>query len=267
MAPRIFCVAATEAPVVAVFRRGPSHWAHIGRWDLDAGRYEPGAWLRGRVFPRRSDLSPDGKYLCYFAHQPDATWEHGDAYVAVSRLPWLRALHAFPTTGTWTRGYRFTTDGTGDVVPGLPTPYRLNAISVEQFATERRRGWTEAADSPRRHPDDMWDERRNARLCKPQPHGSHVLRVHSVGSAGGEFDQGVDGLHTRYSLEFDDRVIELAELQWADWTTDGRLLVATRAGVLEIREVDGDKAEVVFAADLAGLDPSPQAAPAWARQW
>lgn len=118
--PRIYCIPAADAPVVAVFRRGPSNWAHVGRWDLAAGRYEPGAWLGGRLFPRRSDLSPDGQYLCYFAHKPSATWEHGEAYVAISKLPWLTALHSFPTCGTWTRGYCFTEAGE----PAIPRVLR-----------------------------------------------------------------------------------------------------------------------------------------------
>jgi hypothetical protein len=83
--PRIYCIPATKAAIVAVFRRGPTQWTHVGRWDLAGQRYEPGAWLLGRLFPRRSDLSPDGRFLCYFAHKPGATWKQGDAYVAVSK--------------------------------------------------------------------------------------------------------------------------------------------------------------------------------------
>src|SRR5262245_48312523 len=33
-APRIFCIPATRAPIVAVLRRGPSAWSHLGKWDL-----------------------------------------------------------------------------------------------------------------------------------------------------------------------------------------------------------------------------------------
>ena len=190
--PRIYCIPATAAPVVAVFRRGPTNWAHVGRWDPVTGRYEPGAWLAGRLFPRRSDLSPDGQYLCYFAHKPSATWEHGDAYVAISKLPWLTALHSFPTCGTWTRGYSFTTDGgLEDPEPAaLPIPYGLRSIPAIQFATERRRGWTEAPDSPARDPKDAWDQHRNARMRKLQPNGPRVLCVESLGWAGGEFGAG-----------------------------------------------------------------------------
>ena len=152
--PRIYCIPATAAPIVAVFRRGPTNWSHVGRWDLGERRYEAGAWLGGRIFPRRSDLSPDGRFLCYFAHKPSAAWEHGEAYVALSKVPWLTALHAFRTCGTWTRGYYFTEadDDENPAETNLPIPYGLRSIPVIQFANERRRGWEEATDSPHATP-------------------------------------------------------------------------------------------------------------------
>ncbi|CAK6694314.1 hypothetical protein BBFGKLBO_01618 [Synechococcus sp. CBW1107] len=164
--PRIYCIPATEAPVIAVFRRGPSNWSHVGRWDLAERRYEPGAWFRGRIFPRRSDLSPDGRFLSYFAHKPSAIWEYGETYVAVSKLPWLTALAALRTCGTWTRGFYFTEDQDNQILQGrqLPIPYGLAPIPVVQFANERRRGWTETEDSPRRAQDDAGDHPRNARI-------------------------------------------------------------------------------------------------------
>ena len=217
VAPRIYCIPATEAPMVAVVRRGPTQWSQVGGWDLAQGRYEPGAWMRGRIFPRRSDLSPDGCFLCYFAHKRSSTWEHGETYVAVSKLPWLSALHTFGTCGTWTRGYYFTGDGgcedTEDAK--LPIPYDLRSIPVAQFANERRRGWEEAPDCPPRDPEDIWDQRRNARMRKRQPEGNHMLCIESVGWAGGEFgvDQAVDGLNVRYSLESDGNLQLLDDLQ------------------------------------------------------
>lgn len=268
--PRIYCIPATEASIVAVFRRGPTNWAHVGRWDITNGTYEPGAWLGGRLFPRRSDLSPDGKYLCYFAHKPSATWELGEAYVAISKLPWLTALHAFATCGTWTRGYSFTSDGSGGQAdPPLPIPYGLKASRAEQFATERRRGWEEAPDCPARDPRDTWDERRNVRMRKRQPDGSRWLCVESVGSVGGEFSlgQSVDGMCVLYSLEADGQVALLDEFQWADWDRDGRLLVATKSGHLQIHCVGAAGMPVVCDVDLSQLDPAPSAAPAWATRW
>jgi hypothetical protein len=270
-APRIYCIPATSAPVVAVLRRGPTEWSHAGRWELREMRYEPGAWLHGRIFPRRSDLSPDGRFLCYFAQKPGADWEHGETYVAVSKLPWLAALHAFGTCGTWTRGYHFTGPDAGEhpEAARLPIPFGLRSTPAVQFATERRRGWEEAPDSPLRDPKDLWDQRRNARMRKPRPGGGGVLCLESLGVAGGEFgvDQAVDGLRVAYSLEADGEIQLLEDIQWADWDLEGRLLVATRSGSLQIRRLEGDRSEILFDEDLSGLEPNPAPAPAWARRW
>src|SRR5262245_42285468 len=268
---RIYCITAAEAPIAAVFRRGPTHWSHVGQWDLAGLRYEPGAWLGGRIFPRRCDLSPDGRFLSYFAHKPSATWELGEAYVAFSKLPWLTALHAFATCGTWTRGYFFTKDASeyAHEVPDLPIPYRLQSIPAVQFATERRRGWEEAPDCPSRDPRDAWDQHRNARMQKRQPGGQRLLSVERIGPAGGDCGTGqaVDGLRVRYSLEADGQLTFLDDLQWADWDRDGRLLVATRTGKLEVRNVGSGPEQTVFEENLALLHPGPVPAPDWAQHW
>lgn len=270
-APRIYCIRATAAPVVAVFRRGPSQWSHVGRWDLARGRYEPGAWVRARIFPRRCDVSPDGRLLCTFVHQPRATWEHGETYVALSRLPWVKALRAFGTCGTYDRGCYFTANGSNDDPQHnkLPMRYGLRAIPVGQFANERRQGWEEAPDSPARDPADTWDQRRNARMQRRQPQGKRLLRVESLGSAGGELggDLAVDGLRVRYSLESGEHNEILDDVQWADWDNGGRLLLATRDGRLQIRMLRAEASETVFEEHLAQLIPEPRPAPGWAGCW
>jgi hypothetical protein len=242
----------------------------VARWDLFQRRYEPGAWFHGRIFPRRSDLSPDGRLLCYFAHKPGATWTHGEAYVGISRLPWLATLQAFATCGTWTRGYYFIRDGASDdgEQMKLPIPYDLRSIPAVQFANERRRGWKEAPFCPPRDPDDIWDQRRNARMEKRQPGGRRLLCVESVGWAGGEFgvDQAVDGVRVRYSLEFDGKIERLDDVQWGDWDQEGQLLIATRSGKLQIRKMIAHRSDIVFEEDLSIIEPNPRPAPAWAHR-
>ena len=82
-APRIFCIPATESPILAVLRRGPSPWCHVGRWNVQEWTYEPGAWFRGRLFPQKCDVSPDGRWLAYSAHKPSAQWPAGTIYEAI----------------------------------------------------------------------------------------------------------------------------------------------------------------------------------------
>jgi hypothetical protein len=49
----------------------------VGRWDLARDRYQPGA-LRGRVYPQRCDLSPDGRWRRGLPFD-DAQWADWDA--------------------------------------------------------------------------------------------------------------------------------------------------------------------------------------------
>lgn len=270
--PRIYCIPAAKAPVAAVFRRGPTDWSHVGLWDLEKRLYKAGAWLRGRIFPRRSDVSPDGRYLCYFAHKPNARWQHGEAYVALSKPPWLTALHAFPTCGTWTRGYYFTEDVEAEAgdYGELPIRYGLRSIPVVQFANERRRGWEETSDCPQKDPGDVWDQYRNARMQKRQPGGDTVLFVESLGWAGGEFgvEQAVDGIRVRYWLRQANGGVQLLNhLQWADWDGDGNLLVALREGSLQIWDVSARRVQVLFNEDMSMLRPNPVSTPEWAQRW
>ena len=96
-----------------------------------------------------------------------------------------------------------------------------------------------------------------------------MLCVESLGSAGGEFgvDQAVDGLRVRYALERAGDLELLDDVQWADWDADGRLLVATRSGRLQIRRLRAGGHDLTFDVDLAGFAPDPTPAPDWAARW
>ena len=153
--------------------------------------------------------------------------------------------------------------------PLLPIPYRSCPIPAVQFTNERRRGWIEALDSPVRDPTDAWDQHRNARMRKSQPQGIRVLCVESVGWVGGEFgvDQAADGLRVRYALESNGDIELLDDLQWADWSREGDLLVALCSGRLQVRSLEGDRPTILFDADLSNLGATPTPAPPWVQSW
>jgi len=106
-------------------------------------------------------------------------------------------------------------------------------------------------------------------MQKRQPGGTRLLRVESLGWAGGEFgmDQAVDGLRVGYTLESDGASEALEDLQWADWDREGHLLAATRSGRLQLRRLRAERSEVLFEEDLSLLEPGPSPAPPWARRW
>jgi hypothetical protein len=267
--PRLFGIPARDVPVVAVLRRGPSDWVHVGRWDLATMTYEAGAWLHGTLYPQRCDVSPDGRYLSYLALVGHADWSAGTTYVAVSRLPWLTALAAWGTDGTWSRGAHFAPVGTwelGDPDEGEIEPLRrrhgLAVSTAETFAVERRSGWSEAPGTPPRGAHDVWDEKRAERvvLAKASPRGGTVLTV----SGGQGAFRGLPSHFLRVRYALGDQ--PLVDAQWADWAPDGRLLLATGDGRLQVRS--GPRYDDVdWELDLAGLTPDPQPAPPEATGW
>ncbi len=67
-----------------------------------------GQWLRGRIYERRSDLSPDGNYAIYFAMNGKWQSESRGSWTAVSRAPYLKAIAFFPKGDCWHGGGLWT---------------------------------------------------------------------------------------------------------------------------------------------------------------
>lgn len=231
------------------------------------------SWLRGTIYPQRCDVSPDGRWLCYFALKAGADWPAGATYIALSRLPWVTALAAWGTGGTWTHGLQFVSDA--DVWPseppdeGDPAPvrrhYGLAFTRAASFAVERRRGWTETPETPPRAADDAWDERRAVVMHKPSPAdaGSRLL-VEGWYAAVRTTEPERFG-ESSYSIDTGSGPSVLDDVQWADWSADGRLLVATRDGRLQWRDQDGESVRWEF--DLARMAPERTPPPPEAREW
>lgn len=276
----IYVLPATRAPVAAVFVRVPGKWWHVMRWDLQRGELAEGAWVRGTLYPRRSDLSPDGTLLVYFlakeAQRPFMGMRGRQTFTALAKLPWVYALAAWPEAGTWTRGYHFAPAPRWD--PGEPghgdtgrvrQKLGLALTGTEQYATERRRGWAEHRDCPPPVPGDRWDEERDAVLEKPRPgSGERAMRL-VLRDRGWDPDApgAIDGRAPEYELEDGARIVALDDVVWADWHPTGLLMVATEDSRLEVREPRGGRVEPLWARDLSALEPRPRPAPGWAQRW
>ncbi|WP_245677709.1 hypothetical protein [Chondromyces crocatus] len=255
----------------------------IARWDLLTDEITAGARLRGTVYPRRCDLSPDGRLLYAFLLKTASRGFLGSgggllSYSIVSKLPWLYALAAWKESGTWTRGYHFVErqgrdeppwdigpPGEGDVVP-LRARYGLARTEPFQYAAEHRRGWTAHERCPARGPNDMWDERRQVVLVRTRPGGSERLVLTDTGlNTARPF--AIEGRRPDYHLERRGREVALPDVTWADWDARGRLLLATSYGCLQIRDVDKHPMPVRWERDLEHLPPAPGSAPEHVRRW
>lgn len=243
---RLYCILARKAPLAVVFRRGPSKRVQLVLWQTDTDQFHEGQWLKGRIYERRCDLSPDGKRLIYFAadyKQPYFSW------TAVSKPPFLTALALWPKGDGWGGGGLFENENTillnhradeMQLAKGFSLP---PDVRVKTFG--ERPGWGE--DSPivdtRLSRDgwrivqdgkaidhgigaSMWLEFSPAIVWSKQHHssGRYQLQMH------------IQGLHQRdgpwYVTEHlvSDRdtgaVISLDGTEWADWCQSGDLLFA-----------------------------------------
>src|SRR4051794_37027692 len=57
---RLHVLLARDANVGLVIRRGPSKSVCTILWNRERDTFKLGQWMRGRIYERRSDLSPDG---------------------------------------------------------------------------------------------------------------------------------------------------------------------------------------------------------------
>jgi hypothetical protein len=80
-------------------------------WDRRSDDFQIGQWLKGRIYERRSDLSPDGKHLIYFAMNGRWGSEAKGSWTAISRAPYLKAIALFPKGDCWHGGGLFTRAG------------------------------------------------------------------------------------------------------------------------------------------------------------
>ena len=146
---RLFMLFARKSPTAVIFRRGPSKWVQLIKWDTRSDTFEPGQWFNGRIYERRSDLSPDGSLLIYFAQKISARsikdQEYTYAWTAISRPPYLTALALWPKGDCWHGGGLFKS---GRVVllnhkPAVATPHK-----------EHKPHWLLVIPNPKAHGED-----------------------------------------------------------------------------------------------------------------
>jgi len=276
---RLYVLVAANAEVALVFRRGPSDWWHLLHWDLHRRILTPGAWFHGNLYPRRSDISPDGRLFGYFALKTAAQSEWPDAYCAVARVPWLEALVAWKTSGAWTWGCQFSENGELRISgcmeekpfhSNFPSSFSINPMNADwpkrDVWNETKRGWRVAEQDDPLAASVPGQPNLVMRREQPSPGGGVVLGLIHLGV---DFRQpGIEGVQMEYFLQdTPDNVISLSQAVWADWDHQGRLLMATREGTLEVCQCQGARLDRVWSENLRDRTPDPQPAPSWASHW
>jgi hypothetical protein len=261
----MYALLARETPTAVVFRRGPSKQVLLLRWNTATDEFEEGQWLRGRIYERRCDLSPDGDLLIYFAasHKPP----YG-SWTAVSRPPSLTALALWPKGDCWGGGGHFVSRGhialnhrdrETTLADGFSLPKR---ITVTPFG--KHSGWGE--DDPiwsLRLERDGWVHAGVARGAivwekrHPLAPERYTLRmaIRDIARPNGPW----------YRIDHSAGPHELRGTDWADWSHSGDLLFAKGLSLYRIPFANGalsaEPRQIIDLADrkFVAREPLPEA--------
>lgn len=138
----LYVIPARDEPVAVILRRA-ARWYHLILWQTLQDVFTHGAWIKGRIYEDKCDLSPDGRLFVYFVLQGNRVFTSFTcAWTAVSRPPWLQALVLWPQGTTYYGGGKFTTPRTlwvgahGETHPDFPLPPGSLQI-IEQYPTSQ----------------------------------------------------------------------------------------------------------------------------------
>lgn len=104
-------------------------------------------------------------------------------------------------------------------------------------------------------------------MRKPRPSGGGAAVALEVGGSFAAFRSSPDHRQpAEYSLVTEHDLVPLSA-QWADWTADGRLLVALDDGRLQVRKAPYGSRNIQSEHDLRTLNPKSIPPPEWALEW
>lgn len=229
---RLHVLLAPNAKIGLVIRRGPSKSVCTVKWDRIRDTFKLGQWMRGRIYERRSDLSPDGKFLIYFAMNGRWKSETKGSWTAISQVPHLKAVNLFAKGDCWHGGGMFLSnhqfwlnDGYGHVelksfkklrrnLQGGPKDYFGGECLTIYFNRLRRDGW-----------EMREQEYQGATLFEKKLPKSWTLRKLAFSEIGAPPGRGCYwDAHELWHVPTDTQ-LAFPEWEWADYV-DGRLVWA-----------------------------------------
>jgi hypothetical protein len=287
---RLYFIVARQAPIAVVFRRGPTRQVELLSWNLRTDRVITGQWLKGRIYERRCDLSPNGELLIYFA----AKYETGlRTWTAISRPPFLTALALWPKGDAWGGGGLFDTarrirlNHRAEEM-GLAQGFRL-APSMRVDPLGEGSGWGE--DDPIHHlrllrdgwrwsgEESQWREHGRGApqwityeppIRYRKPLQAESGRIELEMSIEGQKELQGSWYLTAYRLLDGHRVIlDLGRLDWADAGPNADLLIAADGRLSRLAgNIDDWRAESIrTVVDLRDHRFEARVAPEWAQRW
>ncbi len=257
---RIHLLPAKNANYVVVLRRKPSKQFHVLLWNTKNDEIISGSWFSGKLYPKRCDVSFDGKWMVYLA-----MGSNGETWNGVCRLPWLKTVIEGDNMGTYDGGGYWRDEKVllvncwkprGESIPFRMKPFQSKwggedlGVLIPRI---ERDGWTRAGDNygnrkERKNVskymvdqigDDGW-------LLRPSPKHP-TLRTKFVGYLE-------HGYTFRFWLEEHPNLLD-EMVDWACWDSRGALIFSRLGVVSKCDLADVRNGRVTRSFDLEPLEP------------
>jgi hypothetical protein len=284
VAARLFIIFARKSATAVIFRRGPSKWVQLIKWNTKTDTFESGQWFHGRIYERRADLSPDATLLIYFAQKIEGRTikdpEYTYAWTAVSRPPYLTALALWPKGDCWHGGGLFKDNNTvvlnHKAEVAKPHPNHM-PVGIRVILKKEVRGEDEPLFSERLERDGWELKQKWETEYRGYPKMYHTIQPEIREKS---IPPGIQTIRLVRSIEELDYSEEFAvavrggsgfarvdRASWVDWDQQGRLVFA-RDGKIFAGRID-EKGRLVDRelTDLNASKPKSVAPPDWAAEW
>lgn len=257
------------------------------KWNTSNDEIELGQWFKGRIFERRSDLSPNGTRLVYFAskisRQTLKNKDYTYAWTAISKPPYLTALVLWPKGDRWHGGGIFESNNKLwlNHHPSLAVPHKNH--QPPRHLTVESNPNVQGEDSPvftRRMIKTGWiqEQQGKYKLTSKQGWKTEIPEVWIKK----EPRSGIELILTLEEINFKKKggphierfilrknqheIIPILSAQWADFDRSGKL-VFTKEGKLFSGYIEANSLKERQIADFNKNTFTELDSPEWAKSW
>lgn len=272
---RIEMLHARKTNETVIFRRGPSKWVQLLKWNTNKDKITPGQWFKGNIYARKADLSPCGNYLIYFAAKFKKA-KNQYAWTAISKPPYLTAI------ALWKKGDTFNGGGLFESSKKIYLSHTKSESKLEQgFSIDR----LQVKIKETRFPFDyievermkrdgwVWSTQKGMNLNSSDIQYSKLLnektKILHVGKKKTDYGCSENPYKWKTFIEGKQGVIEIEDYENIDSNIDGRILMSKNGCIYACKDytdfLNPDKIELIK--DLNGNEPYEMVAPDEMKIW
>jgi len=236
---RIKILNASKANQSVIFRRGPSKWVQLLKWNTKTDEILPRQWFNGRIYSNKSDLSPYGEYMIYFAAKFKMIVDQY-SWTALSKPPYYSALAIWKKEDTYDGGGYF--ESTRKIyisqtrknlefeaktnLDGVEFNYKLKDFPFDNILYKRmlRDGWKWSKDNARNL------ENADVQIIKRISEDSQLVQL------------GFRLTNYKYTwktiIKHKSKTIDLKEFDNVDANINGRIIMSKNGCIYTIEDID-----------------------------